>query len=192
MEGGRVLTLSAADYLAFEETSRVRHEYLGGEIHAMAGESLAHNTIAGNVFSALRGRLRGGPCRAFMENVKVRLEVAREEIFYYPDVVVTCHPTEDERHFVARPTVIFEVLSPSTENTDRREKKANYRHAPSLEEYVIVAQDRREVTVFRRTNHWLPESVSDEGGVVALHSLGQSLTLAEIYEDVRFAAAGSG
>ena len=188
MEAARVLTMSVDEYLAFEEAGSVRHEYLGGEIHAMAGESIAHNTIALNIAGALRGKLRGGPCRAYMENVKVRLEVAREEIFYYPDVIVTCHPTGVERLFVRLPTLIFEVLSPSTESTDRREKKSNYQQMPTLEEYVIVAQDRREVTVFRRADRWGGEAFTAPESVVEFRSVKQSLTVAEIYEDVVFTA----
>jgi Uma2 family endonuclease len=82
MKAGRVLPISVADYLAFEETSDVRHEYIGGETYAMIGASTAHNTIAGNIFAALRDKLRGGPCRIFIENVKLRLEASREDIFY--------------------------------------------------------------------------------------------------------------
>lgn len=187
MEAARVLPLSVADYLAFEETSAVRHEYIGGEIHAMAGESLPHNTIALNIASALRGKLRSGPCRAYVENVKVRFEIAREEIFYYPDVVVSCHPASGERLFLSQPTLIFEVLSPSTENVDRREKKLNYQQISSLEEYVIVAQERREVTIFRRAGSWVAETVNAPEAVVEFRSVQQTMTLAEIYEDVVFA-----
>ena len=91
MEAVRALPMSVTDYLAFEEKSDVRHEFIGGDVHAMAGESIAHNTIAGNIFAALRAKLRGSPCHAYIENVKLRLEVGREDIFYYPDVVVSCH-----------------------------------------------------------------------------------------------------
>jgi len=160
MEAGRLLPVSVEDYLASEEAGTVRPEYIGGEIHAVAGESVEHNAIAGNIYAALRNKLRGGPCRVFIENVKVRREIVREDVFYYPDVVVSCHPTGIERLFVRWPTLIFEVLSPSTENIDRREKKLNYQQMPTLEEYVVVAQERREVTVFRRANDWIAETVT--------------------------------
>ena len=133
--------MTVADYLAFEETSAVKHEFVGGEIHAMSGGSLVHNKISGNIYASLRAALRGGPCQVFMADVKVRLDVARDEFFYYPDVVVSCHPTGTETHFLRFPTVVFEVLSP-TEAIDRREKHSNYRRAQTLEEYVLVAQDR--------------------------------------------------
>ena len=189
MEAARLLPISVEDYLACEEAGSVRHEYIGGEIHAMAGESVVHNAIALNIAATLRNRLRGGPCRVFIENVKVRLEIAREDIFYYPDVVVSCHPTGIERLFVRLPTLIFEVLSPSTENTDRREKKLNYPQMPTLEEYVIVAQERREVTVFRRANNWVAETFTAADAAIDLRSVKQALTLGEIYEDVSFQEA---
>jgi Uma2 family endonuclease len=184
MEAARILPVSVEDYLAFEENSQVRHEYIGGEIHAMAGESVAHNTIALNIASGLRARLRGGPCRVFIENVKVHLEVAREDVFYYPDVVVSCHPTGVERLFVRLPTIIVEVLSPSTESVDRREKKMSYQQVSTLQEYLIVAQDRREVTIFRRTENWIGETHSSAESVIEFRSVKQAMTVAEIYENV--------
>lgn len=184
MEVARPLPMSVEDYLAFEESSEVRHEYVGGEIHAMAGESVAHNTIAGNVFAVLRTKLRGGPCRVFFENVKLRLQVAGEDIFYYPDVVVSCHPTGFDHLSVRLPTLVVEVLSPTTENVDRREKKMSYQQIATLEEYVIIAQDRREVTIFRRANQWAPKVATSVEDVVEFQSIKQAVALAEIYEDV--------
>jgi Uma2 family endonuclease len=176
--------MSVADYLALEETSAVKHEFIGGEIHAMSGASLAHNKIAGNIYASLRAGLRGGPCQVFMADVKVRLDVARDEIFYYPDVVVSCHPTGTETHVLRFPTVVFEVLSPSTEAIDRREKNSNYRVAQTLEEYVVVAQDRREVTIFRRATGWQGEVFTAPEARVEFRSVKQAMTLAAIYEGV--------
>ena len=184
MEAARVLPMSVADYLTFEETSDVKHEFVGGEIHAMSGASLAHNKIALNIASGLRDGLRGGPCQVFINDVKVRLEVAREDIFYYPDVVVSCHPEDNRSHFTASPTLVVEVLSPSTEAIDRREKHQNYRHAATLEEYVLVAQDRREVTIFRRATGWQGEIFTAPDALVEFRSVKQAMTLAAIYEDV--------
>lgn len=186
MEAARVLPMTVNDYLAFEEASQVRHEFIDGEIHAMGGASEPHNTIAGNIFAALRSRLRGGPCRVYMADFKVRLEVARRDIFYYPDVVVSCHPSGIERQFLRLPTVIFEVLSPSTESIDRREKKMSYEQTPTLGEYVMVAQERREVTVYRQADGWRGETITAADGLVEFRSIKQSLTVAEIYEDVAF------
>jgi len=184
MEAARVLPMSVADYLASEEASEVKHEYIGGAIHAMSGASTPHNTIAGNIFAALRTKLRGGPCRVFIENVKVRLEASREDVFYYPDVVVSCHPTGVQPQFVMLPTLIVEVLSPSTETIDRREKKMNYLQVQTLQEYVLVAQDRRELTIFRRSTGWQGEIFTAPESLVEFRSIQQAMTLAEIYEDV--------
>lgn len=186
MEGTRTLPMSIEDYFAFEEKSDVRHEYVGGEVHAMSGASEAHNQISLNIAAALRGKLRGGPCRVFMADFKLRLQIAREDIFYYPDVIVSCHPSGIERLYVRLPTLIVEVLSPSTEAIDRREKKKSYEQVPTLEEYMIVAQERREVTIFRRASGWIGETYSAAEATIEFRSVKQAMSLAEIYEDVRF------
>jgi len=87
------------EYLAREQDGEVRHEYIGGALHAMAGASEEHNTISGNLFAALHAHLRGKPCRAFMVDLKVRLQIARTDIFYYPDVMVVCDPRDTDRYF---------------------------------------------------------------------------------------------
>lgn len=184
MEAARTLPTSAEDYLAFEESSEVRHEYVGGEIHAMSGGSAEHNKIAGNIYASLRGKLRGSRCQVFLLDFKLRLEVAREDIFYYPDVMVSGHPAGIEKLYLRLPTLICEVLSPSTETIDRREKKIIYQQIPTLEEYVIVAQDRREVILCRRARNWAPEIFTAPDAVIEFGSIKQTMTLAEIYEDV--------
>jgi len=184
MEAARILPMTVTDYLAFEESSDMRHEFIGGEIHAMSGASTPHNIIAGNIFTSLRTKLRGGPCQAFISDVKIRLDVSREDIFYYPDVVVTCNPAGIEKQFLRFPTLVVEVLSPSTETIDRREKKMNYLQLHTLDEYVLVAQERREVTVYRRATGWQAEIFSDDGAVVEFKSVKQAMTVREIYEDV--------
>ena len=184
MEAARTLPMTAADYLVFEQSSEVRHEFVGGEVHAMGGASRAHNKIAGNIFAKLHGGLRGGPCAVYISDFKVRLEVAREDIFYYPDVVVSCNAADTEKYFTRLPTLIVEVLSPATETIDRREKKLNYLQLQTLGEYVLVAQDRREVTVFRRSTGWRPEIFTDEAAVVEFQSVKQAMTVRQIYEDV--------
>jgi Uma2 family endonuclease len=184
MEAARVLPMSVAEYLAREESSAVKHEFVGGETHAMDGVSLVHNTIAGNIATTLRDALRGGPCQVFMSDVKVRLEAARDEFFYYPDVVVTCHPTGGDTHFLRFPTLVFEVLSPTTEAIDRREKNTHYRLAQALEEDVLVAQERHEVTIFRRAMGWQGEIFTAPEARVEFLSVQQSMTVAAIYEGV--------
>lgn len=172
------------EYLTGEELGEVRHEYIGGCVYAMAGTSDEHGTIVGNVFSALRAHIRGRGCRAFVADMKVRLELRDEVIHYYPDVLVTCDPRDTERYFKQHPRVVIEVLSFSTERLDRREKFWNYQQIESLEEYVLVASHYREVTVFRRANGWRPEVVTQPEGELHLASLDFRMPLTAVYEDL--------
>lgn len=177
--------ITVEDYLAGEPLNEVRHEYIGGVVYAMAGASREHNTLAGNLFAAVHEHLRGKPCKVFMADLKVRLEVAREEIFYYPDVAVACDPRDTDRYFIRYPRVLIEVLSPDTERLDRREKFLNYTQIETLEEYVLVAQDKAEVTVFRRAAQWQPEVTRQPAQMLRLISLDFSLPLSEVYEGVK-------
>jgi Uma2 family endonuclease len=179
------LFLAVEDYLRAEAGSQVRHEYIGGRVHAMSGTSMRHNVIALNLAAIFRAHLRGGPCQTFMNDVKVRLAVNREDIFYYPDVMVACGEVQLESHYLRDPTLIVEVLSPSTENIDRREKLINYTSIPSLDEYVFVAQDTREITLHRRAEQWRPVLVSAAEAVVEFRSIKLAVPLVQIYEGVR-------
>jgi Uma2 family endonuclease len=178
------LHLSVEDYLKFEADAPVRHEFIGGRIHAMSGTSIRHNAIAGNLVGALFSHLRGGPCRAYFNDVKVRLEINGEDIFYYPDVMVACEHEGLEKHFLCHPKLIVEILSPSTEAIDRREKLLNYPLIPSLEEFAIVAQDTREVTLHRRDDHWRPVLLTVPDAPVEFRSIKLTVPLAQIYEGV--------
>lgn len=181
--------VSVADYLAGEPISEFRHEYIGGEIHTMAGASEEHNAISLNLATALQSHLKGRRCRAFIHDMKVRLQIAGDDIFYYPDVMVACDPRDTDRYFKRFPTVIVEVLSPETERTDRREKFLSYQQIETLEEYVLVAQDKSEVTVFRRANQWRPEIVRQASDSLNLSSLEFSLALVDLYDGVNLSAA---
>jgi Uma2 family endonuclease len=176
--------LSVEDYLRHEADGVVRHEYIGGRIHAMADTSEAHNLIAVGLVSAFHTHLRGGPCKAYMADFKVRLEINREDIFYYPDVMVACQRVGVEQYYLRYPTLIVEVLSPSTESIDRREKLLNYPQISTVEEYVLVAQDSREVTIHRRAEDWVPHLVTEPDALVEFRSIKLSLPLARIYEGV--------
>jgi len=180
------------DFLTWEAEQRERHEYLAGEVFAMTGARDAHNTIAGNVFACLRNALRGGPCRVFIADMKLRVDAA--DAVFYPDVLVTCDtrdraPESDmaKRH----PSLIVEVLSASTAAYDRGLKFELYRRLDSLREYLLIEQDRRHVDLFRREadGRWLLQSFGPDG-VIELTSVGGArLDLATIYEDVTFDAA---
>src|SRR5437899_5049816 len=113
---------SVNEYLDGERIAEAKHEFVGGHVYAMAGASSEHNLIALGLASVLRSHLRGKPCQVFIADMKVRLLVSETDIFYYPDVLVTCDPRDKERYFKRFPHVLIEVLSPDTDRTDRREK----------------------------------------------------------------------
>ena len=175
----RLLTLE--EYLAFEERSPVRHEYVAGEVYAMSGETTRHNLIALNVASALRAAARSRGCRVFMEGVKVQVL----DRVYYPDVMVACGEAADVELIVEAPSLLVEVTSRSTRATDRREKLEAYRRIPSLQVYLIVDQRRRHVLAYTRepSGEWAREEHLGDG-TIAIPFLARSLSLAEIYEDV--------
>lgn len=178
--------LSVDEYLALEEKSAIRHEFVGGLMHAMSGTTRRHATISFNVASACRSHVLGGPCLTFYEQVKLRLRVNDEQIFYYPDLMVTCDRRDrenDECVWADYPTLIVEVLSPSTEAIDRREKFLNYRQIDTVQEYVLIAQKRMEATAFRRGSSWMPVVVRSREAVMEFQSIGLSVPLAEIYRD---------
>jgi Uma2 family endonuclease len=174
--------ITVDDYLAGEDGSDVRHEYIGGTVYAMTGASRRHGLISLNVGSFLRPLVRGSDCQVFVNDMKVRLKIAEDDVFYYPDVVLTCDPTDREPYFCARPCLIVEVLSEQTERVDRREKFLAYTRMPSLEMYVMVAQDRRRVEVFRRRAEWRREVF--EAGDMALECLDCALPVDVVYEGV--------
>ncbi len=103
--------ISVEDYLTGELESEVRHEYFGGVVRAMAGASDRHERVSGNLFAALHAHLKGGPCQVFKDGMKLRLEVNKSDVFYYPDVMVACDPKDDHRYFRERPSLVVEVLS---------------------------------------------------------------------------------
>lgn len=157
--------ISEQEYLDGEGASQVRHEYVAGEVFAMAGGSKAHNIISGNVFALLRAALRGSGCQTFIADMRVR--IAAQSCYYYPDVVVTCAPgdlaDDAPKDHIESPSLIVEVLSPTTEAIDRREKMLAYRHIETLREYMLVDQERRWVEVYRRTGSgWVADLYSPE------------------------------
>jgi Uma2 family endonuclease len=178
------LFLSVEDYLRTEEASDVRREYIGGRVHAMSGTSVRHNLISSNLVRLFSTHLLRGPCKTFFNDVKVRLTANHEDIFYYPDVMVARGPFALESHHLSNPKLIVEVLSPSTEAIDPREKLLNYPLIPTLEEYAFLAQDRPEITLHRREQQWRPVVVESPDAFVEFRSLKLSLPLAQIYEGV--------
>jgi len=176
--------VSVQDYLAAEESSEVRHEYLGGLVYAMAGETTAHNIISQNLLFALRQHLAGKLCRVFISDIRVNFDINDDQYFYYPDLVITCDPRDIHPRFVRHPRLIIEVLSPSTQRVDRREKFFAYQKIETLEEYVLIGQEPREATVFRRASGWQSTTVSGPDASVNFASLELTVPFAAVYEGV--------
>lgn len=178
--------ISAEEYLALERQAETKSEYINGEIYAMAGASREHNLIALNVGSELRSQLRGRRCETYLNDMRVR--VSATGLYTYPDVVVVCgRPRFDDSQVdvLLNPTVIFEVLSPSTEAYDRGAKFAHYRYLDSLKEYVLVAQDRMQVDHFARVgNQWLLTAYSRPEEILQLPAIECAIPLAEIYAQI--------
>lgn len=168
------------EYLAVEETAEVKHEYVGGRVYAFAGAGWNHNVLVSNLHFLLRSQLGSGPCLVLGSDMMLK---AAEDVFYYPDLLVCCDPTDTGPRYVRRPRVVIEVLSPSTRRTDLTEKAAAYWRVPSIEVYLIVDPDAQRVQVLRRGSEtWQIELLSQPEHHVRLESLGFAASLAEIYE----------
>ena len=141
--------MTAAEFLAWDAGQTVKHEFVRGEVFAMAGGEDRNYTLAGNLYMALRQHLRGSPCRIYGSDVKLRVEA--EDCVFYPDLMVTCSAADATDRLVKRePVLVVEVLSPSTAAFDRGEKFAAYRRLPSLAEFLLVDLDARRCELFRK------------------------------------------
>jgi Uma2 family endonuclease len=180
--------VSVAEYLAGEKDSPVRHEYVDGQVYAMAGASDRHNRIAGNLYARLSTHLGDGPCEPFISDMKVKVAA---NLYYYPDVMVSCDGPGSDAYVRSEPRLIIEVISPSTERTDRHEKMTAYKQAASLQEYALVMQDRMQVELHRRQadGQWSSETFSQPDAEVQFNSVGLSLSVSEIYRNVRWESA---
>jgi Uma2 family endonuclease len=176
---------SLKEYLVIEEMSGVRHEYLDGQILAMAGGTPEHGHICANLIALLANRLEGRPCAVFTSDVRVRVQATGLDT--YPDVSVVCGRAErdsEDRDALVNPIVLVEVTSPSTEAYDRGTKLDHYKGIPSLREVVLVAHAERRVDVWRRSanEQWMVESYGAAGSVQLL-ALRCELPLESIYRD---------
>ena len=175
---------TADDYLAWEADQKERHEFLDGEVFAMAGAEDRHVTVAGNCYMALRQHLSGSPCRTYMSDM--RLLVAAVNSYFYPDVLVTCSARDQASALVkTEPKLIIEVLSPSTAGYDRGIKFNAYRHLASLEEYVLIDIDTRNTDVYRKgaDGLWVLHPFEREA-TVTLASVALHITPAQLFADV--------
>ncbi len=176
--------ISPEEYLEGEKISEIKHEYIDGEVYAMAGASDAHINISGNLYIRLRNHLRGGGCSVYISDMKAQIH--RRSRYYYPDVMVTCDPRDrDSEYSKGHSSLIIEVLSDSTEAKDRGIKFKDYRRSPSLQEYVLVSQDTMNIDIFRRNEKGRWELYSfTEGEEVEFTSIDFRCDIADIYEDV--------
>lgn len=176
------LALTETEYLTQEQSAKERHEYVAGQVFAMAGASKTHNEIALNLALALRQLSKGSSCRVFISDMKLR--ISQRNSYYYPDVLLTCEPNqEDSEYFVDQPCLVIEVVSKSTEWKDFHEKLLAYQSLASVKNYWVVAQDRYEVTCFYRDQQgqWWVETYTDLEQVLTLDCLSAQLSLSEIY-----------
>lgn len=185
-EARRLHLLTMDEYLDMERESTVRHEYVGGHLHAFAGASDAHNRIALRVAARLQDAAGDGPCRVYISDMKLQVS---EQAVYYPDIFVTCDPTDDDSYVKRNPCLVIEILSPSTASVDRREKLLAYRGLPELKSYIIFFQDEERALTHARDEHgaWWESEVARTGKVVfpcpelemALEDIYSGIALAE-------------
>jgi Uma2 family endonuclease len=177
---------SFAEYVAHEKASNVKHEYYAGQIYAMAGGSPEHSALIATLAGQLSSQVRGGPCRVHMADL--RIQVREPELTTYPDITVICGPWERhpaDPNTILNPTLLVEVLSPSTEAYDRGDKLQHYKQVPTLRAVLLVATERQEVEIwFRREGEaWSRALVN--GGRLALDAISAELDIDAAYEDAR-------
>jgi len=181
--------LTPEEYLELDRKAEQRSEYYNGEIFPVEGATREHGLLLVNLIGELRSQLKGKPCEAYTSCMKVR--VAPRGPYTYPDIVVVCGErkfADDLRDILLNPTVILEVLSPSTKDYDRAGKFEYYRGLVSLREYLTVAQNKIHVEHWARQpdNHWLFGDYTDRGQCVVIPSIGCTLALSEVYDRIEF------
>ncbi|HYJ87100.1 MAG TPA: Uma2 family endonuclease [Pyrinomonadaceae bacterium] len=181
-------TYSPQQYLAIERDAKEKHEYLNGEIFALAGASERHNLITGNLFASIHVQLRGKACKVYSGDM--RLRVSATGLYTYPDVVALCgdaHFDDEQRDTLVNPNLIIEVISKSTEGYDRGEKFAHYRRLESLAEYLLVSQDKYRIEQYVRQpdNQWLMSEVAKLEENIELPSIKCKLPLSDVYDRVQ-------
>lgn len=177
--------VSVEDYLQGEKISPAKREYVEGEIYAMAGTSDNHNRIVNEFVTLLSNHLRDSKCEPFSADIKVKVT---KNVYYYPDVLVSCEEEPEDPYFRNQPILIIEVVSPSTEHIDRREKLLFYQQMPSVQEYVVVDQHTMNVEVHRRQPNggWITYYFNESSDIVELASVKLSLPLPDLYRRVQF------
>jgi Uma2 family endonuclease len=198
--------MTLEEYLQFESDSAFRHEYVNGSIYPMSSATTAHARITRELFCAVDNHLQGGACQAFSVNLRLLIQTDCDAVVYYPDLMVigegeqwgagargghtgarggytgTPAPSAAALNYVTNPTLVAETVAAQTLHIDRREKGIMYRRVPSLEEYVLVAQNEHRVLVHRRGENWQPQAYEGPDAVAEFRSIGLSLPLARLYQ----------
>ena len=179
---------TVVEYLEYDRASDQRHVYEDGEVLLMVGASVKHNIIASNTITSLNVQLGERPCIVFPSDLRVRVSATR---YNYPDITVICDPPQiedDHQDTLLNPTLIIEVLSPSTESYDRGKKFQQYRGIATLQEYVLIAQDNIRVESFLRqaNDQWLLSDAAGLNAVIELPSIACTLALSDVYKKVTF------
>lgn len=172
-------------YLAIEAETGLKHEYFNGEVFAMAGGSPNHSALQAQLTGQLYAQLKGRPCRLFSADLRVTVEAAG--LYTYPDLSVVCGGAQfDDHNTLLNPTLLAEVLSPSTEAYDRGAKFGLYQQLPSLRQYLLISQDQRMVHLYTRSDDgkWTFEQHTQPDATIDLTSIGCTLNVGELYEQV--------
>ena len=178
--------ISREEYLQGELASEIRHEYVAGSVYAMSGGTMNHQRIAGSFFYLLRRELAGKPCFPTGSDFKLQVPLGRgEEAFYYPDGMIICVPVPGDALFTDSPSVILEVLSPTTRRIDEVQKLRDYITIPTLHTYILAEPDAPFLTLHRRDGaDFRREIRSGIDAILELPEVGITIPLAELYFDV--------
>ena len=178
--------ISVDDYLLGEQQTDIKHEYLDGQVVAMGGASRAHGLLVMSLSALLLPAARQKHCQLFAADMKLRLDHDGASYFYYPDLVLSCDPADRDPLFVRTPCLLVEVLSPSTERIDTREKLLAYRLLPSLREYLLLRQDTLHAELYQRRDDggWTHQRLKQPDDAFSLLCLQVSVSLWDIYADI--------
>ncbi len=176
----KVKLISVEEYLERELKAEVKHEYVNGDIYAMAGASENHDYISGNIYRKFGNHLESSPCRPFTSDIKVKTANGK---FRYPDCMVVCEEDNENAYYKTKPVILVEVLSRSTRKVDEKYKLLEYINIPTLQEYVLIEQDFVDIEVFRKAGNRFPQHYF-LGDAVTFESIGLTLTVEEIYHRV--------
>lgn len=171
--------ITEQEYLQGEMIAEFRHEFIDGQVFAMAGTSRNHSLLVSNCVQMLANHLQTSPCLTFSSEIKVKTE----SCFFYPDVMVVCEDDQGHEYYTEKPSIIIEVLSKTTRRLDKTVKLAAYKTLPSLQEYVLIEQDHVEVEVFRRSQNWFAEHFF-LGDSIHFESINFSVNVVDLYHRV--------